>query len=118
MWFIPTTTTNPEREREREKTQKNICKVTCTCNLLSFPSPPHVALSLSHMNNINNDKLLYYYYIIIILTILFIYSQPTLADFTVIPWISSPVICPRGREEKDRDNERNNHLLHFVVIKG
>ena len=48
----------------------------------------------------------------------FIISQPTLADFTVIPWICSPVICPRGREEKDRDNERYNHLLHFVVING
>ena len=42
------------REREREDA-KNICKVTCACNLLSFPSPPHVALSPSHMNNINND---------------------------------------------------------------
>ena len=69
------------------------------------------------MNNINYDKLLYYYYYYYY-SHNFIISQPTLADFTVIPWISSPVICPRGREEKDRDNERNNHLLHFVVING
>ena len=67
------------------------------------------------MNNINYDKLLYYYYYYYY-SHNFIISQPTLADFTVIPWISSPVICPRGREEKDRDNERNNHLLHYVVI--
>ena len=97
MWFIPTTTTNPERERRCKK----IHKVTCTCNLLSFPSPPHVALSLSLSLSHN-----------------FIIPKPTLADFTVIPWISSPVICPRGREEKDRDNEKYNHLLHYVVING
>ena len=60
----------------------------------------------------------YYYYYYYYHSHNFIIPQPTLADFTVIPWICSPVICPRGREEKDRDNERNNHLLHFVVIKG